>query len=265
MGDNGAMSRPDATQKLAAVTPKSGSSRKTVAIVVAAVAVVVIAATVIAGVAAGRGVSRAEPTSVVTTDGTGATTVTRPYPKGATGFGGPIVVNPGVSATVPVLDVYEDPQCPICQQYEAMFGPAVPGMVAAGQVRLVVHTMTFLDTNLRNDSSRRAAAAAFCAADQDRFSEYMSAVYAGQPAQEGQGWTNGQLTGFATQAGISGEALSSWQACVDSKKYAAHVDALEVASEKSGVTGTPTVRLNGKKVTLTTPADLVAQVKAATP
>ncbi len=256
------MSRPDATQKVAAVTPKSGSSRKTVAIVVAAVAVVVLVVTVVAAISAGRAVSRAVETQA---PGGSASAAAQAFPKGATGFGGPIVVNPGVSATVPVLDVYEDPQCPICQQYEAMFGPAVSGMVAAGQVKLVVHTMTFLDTNLRNDSSRRAAAAAFCAADQGEFSEYMTAVYAGQPAQEGQGWTNGQLTGFATQVGISGAALSSWQSCVDSNKYAAHVDALEVASEKSGVTGTPTIKLNGKKVTLTTPADLVAQVKAAMP
>lgn len=259
MGDNGPVARPDASAKLASVAPRGGPSRTLIGVLVAVVAVVAVVAAVLAGQALSR-----SSAPVSTTAAGGTTSPANAVPKGATGFGGPIVLNPGAPANAPTLDVYEDPQCPICREFEAAFGPTLASLVSSGQAKVAVHTMTFLDVGLRNDSSVRAAGAAFCAADQGKFSEYMAAVYAGQPAQEGVGWTDAQLSGFAAQVGLSGAALTSWQSCTTAKTYAAHVDAVEIASERAGVTGTPTVRLGGQKVTLTTPSDLLAAVRAAT-
>lgn len=99
---------------------------------------------------------------------------TGPVPTGAVGFGGPLVLNPSAPAGVPTLDLYEDPQCPICQQFEAIFGTAIGEVAKNNEAKVVVHTMTFLDYNLRNDSSVRAANGAFCAADQGKFREYIA-------------------------------------------------------------------------------------------
>lgn len=258
MGDNGPVARPDASAKLASVAPRGGPSRTLIGVLVAVVAVVAVVAAVLAGQVLSRS-SAPVPTATA-----GGTSPTNAVPKGATGFGGPIVLNPAAPANVPTLEVYEDPQCPICREFEAAFGPTLASLVSSGQAKVVVHTMTFLDVGLRNDSSVRAAGAAFCAADRGKFSEYMAAVYAGQPAQEGVGWTDAELSGFAARVGISGAELTTWQTCTNAKTYAAHVDAVEIAAEKAGVTGTPTVRLGGQKVTLTTPSDLLAAVRAAT-
>ncbi|MBK8469130.1 MAG: thioredoxin domain-containing protein [Candidatus Phosphoribacter sp.] len=210
--------------------------------------------------AAATGSAAATPSATAATAAKPAPT--GPVPQGATGFGGPIVVNPQAPVGVPTLDLYEDPQCPVCKEFEQIYGPTIADLLATNRARLVVHTMTFLDGNLRNDSSARAANASFCAADQGRFLTYVSAVYDGQPAREGEGWTDAQLEAFAGQVGVAD--LATWRTCQTQARYAAHIAALEKNSEKAGVSGTPTLKVNGTLVRLTgNPVDITAVVTPA--
>jgi protein-disulfide isomerase len=242
--------------KAQAAAPRQGASK---AVIGAIVAVLVVVAVVVAVALGSRG-STATP-------GAGASASSSALPVGATGPGGGIVVNPGKAKPgAPTLDLYEDFQCPICGQLEKLFGAQIRSLAAAGDVTLVTHTMSFLDDNLKNDSSLRAASAAACAADAGRFGPYHDAVYAGQPAKEGQGYTDAQLEQFARQAGITGGALTTWQQCVKSGQHTAYVKAVQTQSEKDGVFGTPTLKLNGTVLDLQklSPDYLTAQVKAAT-
>jgi protein-disulfide isomerase len=180
------------------------------------------------------------------------------------GTGGGILVDPAAAnAKVPTLDVYVDFQCPVCGNFEKAFGPTLTTMAKAAQVKYVVHMMTFLDANLGNDSSKRATNAAACAADAGKFGEYHSAVFAAQPAKEGAGYTNAQLTEFAKTAGITGPALTTWQKCTDSGQHDQYVTDVADTSGRAGINQTPTVKLNGKDVKLSTPEALVAEIKAA--
>ena len=174
--------------KAQAAAPRQGANK---AVIGAVVAVLVVVAVVVAVALGARGSGTATP---------GATaSAASALPVGATGPGGGIVVNPGKAKPgAPTLDLYEDFQCPICGQLEKLFGAQIRSLAAAGDVKLVTHTMSFLDDNLHNDSSLRAASAAACAADAGRFGPYHDAVYAGQPAKEGQGYTDAQLESFAT-------------------------------------------------------------------
>ena len=149
---------------------------------------------------------------------------------------------------------------------EQRIGAEKASMAEAGDIKLVVHTLSFLDDNLKNDSSKRSANAAACAADAGKFLEYRSAVYAAQPAQEGVGYTDAQLTQFAGASGITGPALTTWQQCTTSGQHAQYVTDVQEASGRAGVNSTPTIKLNGQDVTkdVQTPAALVAAVKAAT-
>jgi protein-disulfide isomerase len=242
--------------KAQAAAPRQGANK---AVIGAVVAVLVVVGVVVAVALGARGSGTATP---------GATaSAASALPVGATGPGGGIVVNPGKAKPgAPTLDLYEDFQCPICGQLEKLFGAQIRSLAAAGDIKLVTHTMSFLDDNLKNDSSLRAASAAACAADAGRFGPYHDAVYAGQPAKEGQGYTDAQLVGFAKTAGITGSAFSTWQQCVKSGQHTAYVKAVQTQSEKDGVFGTPTLKLNGKALDLQklTPEYLTAQVKAAT-
>ena len=66
----------------------------------------------------------------------------------------------------------------------------------AGKIKLVYHVKNFLDDNLRNDSSTRAANAAFCASDAGKFREFHNTIFPNQPANEGDGYTDAQLKGL---------------------------------------------------------------------
>ncbi|SDP02720.1 Protein-disulfide isomerase [Pedococcus dokdonensis] len=224
-------------------------------VVVATVVVVVVLAAVVTAVILGSQGKKEATTS-------GGSNL----PKNVAAMGAGIVVNPGAPANVPTLDLYEDFQCPVCARFEEIFGLQIVDMVKANQVKLVAHPLSFLDDNLRNDSSNRAANAAACAADADKFLQYHAATFTGQPKTEGAGYTDAQLQNFATQAGLSGAAMTTWQQCYSAKSHNQWVESVQTQSEKDGVNGTPTVKLNGKAVDLggLTRDKLAAEVKAAT-
>jgi protein-disulfide isomerase len=222
--------RPDASKKITKATPKSGPNVVLIGAVMAVLVVVAVAVAIVIG-----NNSKVPKTA-------------QTVPVGVVGgTGGGILVDPAAANTkVPTVDVYLDFQCPLCGQFEKAFGPTLATMAKAGQIKYVVHMMSFLDTKLGNDSSTRAANAAACAADVGKFREYQSAVFAGQPANEGDGYTDAQLTEFAKTAGITGPALTTWQQCTTSGKHSQYVTDVADTSGRAGVNGTPTVKLNGK-------------------
>lgn len=190
-------------------------------------------------------------------------------PAGAGGMGEGFVANADVTLVpgAPTLDIYEDFQCPACAQFEQVMGKTVVELAEQGRIRLVYHLKTFLDANLGTTHSLSMGNAAMCASDAGAFQPFHDAVYAAMPAQEGMGWTKAQTTGFAEAAGISGDALETWQACVDEKRYAKYVESTEEASGRAGVNATPTVHLAGQKLDFNAvpdPAALTAAVEAAT-
>jgi len=246
--------RPDASKKLAAATPKKGTNPAVVGAVIAVVVIVGVVVAILIGNSSKSG--SASPSSG------------NPVPVGVIGgTGGGIVANAATAKpNAPTIDLYEDFQCPDCGKLEKAMGPQISSLANAGQIKLVVHMLSFLDGNLKNDSSTRSANAAACAADAGKFLQYHAAVFAGQPTTEGAGYTDVQLTGFANTAGITGGALTTWQRCTSSGQHAQYVTDVQTAGEKAGVFGTPTVKLNGKDITstLSTPESLVAAVTAAT-
>jgi protein-disulfide isomerase len=246
--------------KIQAASPQGpirgkGSQRGANRVVVATVVVVLVLAAVVTAVLLGS-----RDKQEATAAGGSA------LPKNVAAMGAGIVVNPGAPATVPTLDMYEDFQCPVCARFEQIFGLQIVDMVKANQIKLVAHPLSFLDDNLRNDSSNRSANAAACAADAGRFLQYHAATFQGQPTQEGAGYTDAQLRKFAETAGITGTALTTWDQCYTARSHNQWVESVQTQSEKDGVNGTPTVKLNGKTLNLSglTQASLAGRVKAAT-
>lgn len=221
--------------KIAAAAPKESRLKPLLITLVAVIAVVAIVGAVWMGA---RGNDTPDPTAG------------RTYPTGATGEGGGIVVNADkVKPGAPSLDIYEDFQCPACKGAEDQLGPTIDKMSQSGEAKVVYHMKSFLDANLRNDSSTRSALAAACAADAGAFEKYHDVLYAKQP-QEGVGFTDAQLQQYAQEAGVTGSALDTWKKCYSDKKYAAYVSAVEDTTARAGVTSTPVFHVNGKKFDL---------------
>lgn len=164
-----------------------------------------------------------------------------------------------VGSKAPVtLDVFEDFQCPICLKFEQSSHADVAAKIKSGQVQARYHMMAFLDSSSNgNRYSSRAANAALCASDinVDTFAKYHDILYGKdssgaqvQPAEGSNGRTDTQLIGYARQAGITGTNLTTFQQCVNSEQHKALVQAITDNASKRGVSGTPTVLVNGKKL-----------------
>jgi protein-disulfide isomerase len=217
----------------------SGANKIVVAAVVAVVAIIVVVVGVIW--------MEQSKTNEVTGGGNAL-----PTGVSALGAGYPAFQDVTAVANAPTVDIYEDFQCPACASFEAALGETFTGLAQEGKIKLVYHVKNFLDDNLRNDSSTRGANAAFCASDAGRFQEFHNTIFPNQPATEGDGWTDAQLKAFAEQAGVTGDALATWQTCYDAAKYVDYVNSVEEQSFADGVKGTPTVRIDGKDVDLST-------------
>ncbi len=148
--------------------------------------------------------------------------------------------------------VYQDYQCPWCKTFDQAFSSELLTRAKAGDIQLEYHTMTFLDTNLRNDASTRASVAASCAdfAGQEQYVKMHDAIYANQPTTEGIGYSDQLLREqLPAQVGITGDALISYQRCYDNKSTKGFVVGMNDKAGRAGVTGTPTYFVDGTNVT----------------
>jgi len=173
-----------------------------------------------------------------------------------------------VGSTAPrvVLTAIEDFQCPICKQFESTFGPTLAKIRALPDVAIDYHPIAFLDRMSNgNQYSTRAAAASRCVADTSQSDGYATwlkfheTLFANQPEEGGHGMTDAQLIGYAEQSG----APASVADCITSGKYDSWAQTQTQAVLDSGIEGTPTVKLNGKTLQLSTPDQLLSDVQAA--
>jgi len=176
---------------------------------------------------------------------------------------------------IPVLQLWEDFQCPACGSFEEASGSAIQGLIDAGKVRVEYRPTIFLDKNLLSsntaagnpNSSQRATMAFGCAVDANAAEKFHAGVFANQPAEEGTGYSNETLISIAESSGITGDALSTFTDCLTSEKYAGWVANSYDAFDSEGVSSTPTGILNGTELAgevLFDPAQLTAAIEAAT-
>ncbi len=154
------------------------------------------------------------------------------------GYG--IVFN-GELTGVPVIDVYEDFQCPVCAQFEAAQGDYLEALIADKKATVVYHTLSFL-----GPESIAAANAAACSADEGKFLDYHKMLYLTQPKENSGAWTNASLAAAGQSVGISSQKFTN---CVTKGEYADWVQNVAVEGAKANVNSTPTVFINGKELT----------------
>ena len=138
-----------------------------------------------------------------------------------------------------VIDIWEDPQCPVCKSFEDSIGEYVNTLIREKQAAVRFHVLSFL-----GDESVRAANAAFCAADQGQYLDFHTAIYAVQSQSENSGfWSNETLVSIGKKIGITSTDFAD---CVTNGQKVDLVQANFDSMSKYGVKGTPTVFINGK-------------------
>jgi protein-disulfide isomerase len=139
------------------------------------------------------------------------------------------------------MKFYEDPQCPICQQFEAAVGEPVAAATADGKVKVAYHIVSFLDDRSQNEYSSRAANALYVVADTagpEVFAKYHSLLFENQPAEGTAGPDDDQLIAWAVEAGADEDAVRQ---PIEDKVYEQWIENATDQMSKDGVNGTPGV------------------------
>jgi protein-disulfide isomerase len=154
------------------------------------------------------------------------------------------------SAPVEVVE-YADFQCPACGQFAVLTMHDVrQRLIATGRVR-----WRFRDFPLdSHDKSRLAHHAAACAGEQSRFWEMHDQLYFGQARWYGASPGAATRT-FRDYARAIGLDLSTYDACMESGRYRARIEASVKEGLDLGVNSTPTFIIGTTRVAEALPYD----------
>jgi len=157
------------------------------------------------------------------------------------------VVAPGAEAEAgkPVKVVaYIDFICPVCKRFETTYGETLTKLRDEGKISLEYRALGFLDRSSTTNYSSRAANAAACVANTspDKYAAFFDLLFERQPAEGGAGISDNDLKKMATEVGAA-----NIDSCVENKTYRPFVKVITQEAENIGVTGTPTVFIDGKQ------------------
>ena len=186
--------------------------------------------------------------AVVVTSGPkdGASTGTSPgaaavAPAGTT-TGGAILIG---KAEAPVrVEIYLDYLCPYCGRFEKANSGDLESLVRDGKARVELHPLAFLDRlSSGTRYSTRTANAIATVADRAPASvlAFSQALFSAQPAENSPGLSDDQIAALAVKAGVPQEVASAFTHRTFEPWIASATD----AAVKSGINGTPTVKING--------------------
>lgn len=142
--------------------------------------------------------------------------------------------------------IYEDPQCPNCALLEGEVGDDLAAAVDAGDVRVEYRIVSFLDRASTNDYSSRAAnalVAAYDVAGPDVFAALHQVLYDEQTPEGSAGHTDDQLVAYAVEAGADEAEI---RPLIEDGAYLQWIGNATDAMSRNGVTGTPTVFVDGQ-------------------
>lgn len=140
------------------------------------------------------------------------------------------------------IEVYEDYTCSACKVYSDSVEPQViKELVETGQAHYIFYQFPFLDDRSASKDSDRSANAALCAADQNRFWDYKALLFANQTGVADQ-FSDKRLLAFAESLGLD---MTQFEACYDDNRHQSEINEDMAAGRTKGITGTPTVFVNG--------------------
>jgi len=178
-----------------------------------------------------------------------STSVTQPQASASVSIGSesdiPFTVD-GTAVTVgaddaPVqIDLWEDFSCPHCKEYEAAVGDTMQDLIASGDVAVAYHPIQIVQSY-----GIRAGSVSTCVAvnDPQNWLAVHTALFEAQGATS-ESMRADEFADLVGQAGVTDEKAID---CVRSGTYENWIEQNTAASADAGVTGTPTLFINGEK------------------
>ena len=150
----------------------------------------------------------------------------------------PALGNPNAKV---IMIEFSDFQCPFCGRFFSQTLPQIKeDYIKTGKVKFVYRDFPFL-----GQESEWAAEAAECAKEQGKFWQYHDYLFENQQGENGGAFSKDNLKKFAQGLGLD---TSQFNGCLDSDKYIDEVRKDLSDGRVAGVTGTPTVFINGIRV-----------------
>lgn len=145
------------------------------------------------------------------------------------------------NAKVTIVE-FADFRCPFCEKFFTdTESQVIKDYVDTGKAKFAFRHFAFL-----GDASVVAANAAECANEQGKFWEYHNYLYKNQPPESDTSlYVTAKLTNIAGTLGMN---TTQFQSCLDNKKYDKNVSGDLTDGQKAGVSGTPTIFINGISV-----------------
>ncbi len=132
-----------------------------------------------------------------------------------------------------VMTEWVDLRCPFCASYSRETLPTlIEDYVDTGKVRLEFHDVAYF-----GEESADAAVAARAAGRQDRYVEYMTAVFDAAPDGGHPDMPREKLIGFAETAGVPD--IEQFTEDLDDPELRAELDASQAKAQQLGVTAVP--------------------------
>lgn len=142
------------------------------------------------------------------------------------------------NAKVTVIE-FADFQCPYCEQFYSQVEKQLKqDYVDTGKVQFYFRNFAFL-----GQESTWAGEAAYCANEQDAFWKFHDYLYSHQGQENTGAFSKDNLKKFAADLGLNTNQFNN---CLDTDKYQAQLNKDTAAGRTAGVSGTPTVFINGQ-------------------
>jgi protein-disulfide isomerase len=143
------------------------------------------------------------------------------------------------NAPVKIIE-YSDFQCPYCANFvKNTEQQLIDAYVATGKVYFEYHSFG----EFIGPESGRAAQAAYCAGDQNKFWDMHDILFANQATENSGAFTDKRLEAFAAKLGLD---TGTFNDCLASGKYATQVAKDGADGNQAGVKATPSFVINGK-------------------
>lgn len=145
------------------------------------------------------------------------------------------------------IEVYADFQCPACKTYsEEIETQITDAYIATGDVYYIFRHYPFIDDRAPRNESDQAANASMCAANENRFWDYHDILFANWNGENQGALNDKRLVAFAESIGLD---MESFNECFNANANRDEINADFQSGRDAGVSGTPSVFVNGRILT----------------
>lgn len=145
------------------------------------------------------------------------------------------------------IDTFEDFQCPACKSFSETIEPLIiKNLVETGKAKYTFHNYPFIDGSTIDSGgeSDQAANASMCANDQGKFWDMKTIMYTNWNGENQGGLSNARLEAMAQSIGLD---MTAFNNCFDANTFKKDIQADFDLGLKMGVSGTPSVFVNGTR------------------